>query len=181
MKRRAFLAALAAVVVSAKRSFAMATGAKREWIQYSRLDESEWVESEPLPNRDVLAKAADAGDTTLFPMFPDRFQPRDIVHCPRTGENFRVLSLGVEGGGMYVERGIGCWSCAMRAGEPIWILGSAAHEGSTAERTPEAPSVRRTPPPYQPYQRGVSRSVAANRTQPRQFLNAQELKDWVGE
>jgi hypothetical protein len=146
MRRRSFLAALAAVVVAAKRGFANATGLKREWIQYVPLSKQDWVETELLPTIDMLARSASPDDDALFPRNPDRFQPKDIVHCPRTGENFRVIVVAIGGGaawqqhiGMYVTRGIGSVPCTMVEGEPLWILGSAYREGDTSERTPEQP------------------------------------------
>ena len=169
MHRRTFLATLAAVVVSAKRSIAMATGVKPGWIQHSRIDESELVDVDLQSTRDVLTRPASASDNHLFPKFSSYFHPSDIVHCPRTGENFRVLAVGVVGD-MYVARGVGCVPCAMVKDEPIWILGSASHEGATSERTPieldEWPQDERKQffdAVTAPYQRGAQSNYSVGR------------------
>ena len=189
MHRRTFLAALAGVVVTAKRSFAMTTGLKREWIQHTRLPESEWVYPDLEPSIYSLAKAAGAADTSIFPQFPAFFHTGDIVHCPRTGENMRVLHHSFPG--VVVMRGVGCVPCAMVEEESIWILGSASHEGATSERVPIEPDVwpqdereqfvEKAP---KIYQRGVRNSFSdaiypARR--PREYLSKKELEDFIGE
>lgn len=191
MHRRKFLAALATVVVGAKREFAMATGLKREWIQHNRLPESEWVEPEEYEHIGHLARPASSADGVLYPCSPTFFQPGDILHCPRTGENMRVLGWQEGSFGIRVVRGVGCVPCAMVEEEPIWILGSASHEGDTSERLPIGPDewpqaereqfAEKAPKIYQrgvkdPFTSGLRRT----RT-PHAYMSKEELEDFIGE
>lgn len=187
MRRRSFLAALIGGVVGAKRSFAMATGMKPEWIQYSRLPPSEWVEGKLLPDRDYLRRAATAGCSVIFPLHPEFFSVSDVVHCPRTGENLLILSTGPTLTAIEVERGLGSVPCAMVKDEPLWILGNASHEGATSTR-PESLQLRPTSHDAEQlrktrastYQRG-QRSALTGKGQPTQYLSAEQLKEWIGE
>ena len=191
MHRRNFLAAFAAVVIGAKREFAMATGLKPEWIQHTRLPESDWVEEDLLLSRDLLASPASSTDEALYPEHPTYFQPGDILHCPRTGENMRVLGLTAIGLGLHVVRGVGCTPCAMVHWESIWILGSASHEGATSERVPvgldEWPQAEReqfVEKASKIYQRGVKNPFADSlrpTRRPREWMTKKELEDLIGE
>jgi len=90
-----------------------------------------WLESQSKQRFDTTSSTATNSDTAIPVTTVAAYQQWDQVLNTRTGEQFRVDSVGATT--ITVTRGIGSSAAAMNSGDELYIIGSAQPENDTSK------------------------------------------------